>query len=231
MILVSEDFEHFQAHKLVLASSSDFFMSAFLKLKSSIPVIFLHDMKGEEIKSLLQFIYEGKTQVPQENIVRFFSVAKKLKIKGLGELDHEAEEKMGNEKKRARIPLSQIHKGTREVLKDVRNSLNIHEQSRIIDDHMMVGDESFELGKTEDNEETMSLSSEIPLLGSFRTVKSQGDLTSSLVIKRDNYESTEKENRPKEPVTNEAKYFCKPCGKAFRAKNSLYMHNFQHHRK
>ena len=97
--LISEDFEYFHANKLVLSANSEFFMGAFDNLKTTSPVIWLHEVKGEDIKSLLQFVYEGKTEVPEENLSRLLPVARKLQIRGLGETGNEKSEKECNEKK------------------------------------------------------------------------------------------------------------------------------------
>lgn len=77
-----------RAHKLVLSASSAVFRSLFRNtnavLKSSNePCIFMLDVKAEDFKSLLNFMYEGQVNVAHDNLNDFLALAEKLQVRGL----------------------------------------------------------------------------------------------------------------------------------------------------
>ena len=81
--LVSDDGVQISAHKVVLAACSTFFKNT---LKSGIhphPLIFLSGISSVNINSLLEYIYEGKVAIHQEQLESFLETATKLKITSL----------------------------------------------------------------------------------------------------------------------------------------------------
>ena len=82
--LVSEDFQEFGAHRVILASASEKFRK-ILQLKSHErnPLIFLRGLASKQVSSLLHFIYEGKVDVPTEDLATFIDVVTEFKIDGL----------------------------------------------------------------------------------------------------------------------------------------------------
>ena len=67
--LVSEDEKYFSAHRNILSSVSPVLRRILLGLpREQFPVIFLKDVKGEHLESLLHFIYNGQMDLKQENI-------------------------------------------------------------------------------------------------------------------------------------------------------------------
>ena len=83
--LVTDDAQHIAAHQLVLSSSSDFFKDIIEKCNSSSPCIYLSGVNSKELYKVLDFIYEGKTQVQQEDMDTFMTIVKILKINGIKE--------------------------------------------------------------------------------------------------------------------------------------------------
>ena len=84
--LLSEDFSHVAAHKIILSGSSGFFESIFQKCDSlSQPVIYLKGVKLKDLNHILSFIYTGEVGVKQEDLKSFLGAAAELKIKGLSE--------------------------------------------------------------------------------------------------------------------------------------------------
>jgi len=84
--LVSGDGIKIRAHKVVLASLSDEFESM---LRNENPqqqtLLYLRGVEYSQMVSLLDFIYNGKVSINQDQLDRFLSLANDLKIKGLGE--------------------------------------------------------------------------------------------------------------------------------------------------
>ena len=81
--LACEDGQLFSAHKVILASSSPFFMGILKKYKSPEPLIFLRGLKSEDLSVLLDFFYFGEANIDQESLDVFLGLADDLKVLGL----------------------------------------------------------------------------------------------------------------------------------------------------
>ena len=81
--LACEDGQMISAHKVILASSSPFFMNILKTFKNPHPLIFIRGVKSEELSAIVDFLYFGETNVEQENIEAFLALADDLKILGL----------------------------------------------------------------------------------------------------------------------------------------------------
>ena len=81
--LVSDDEDSFPAHKFVLAGSSSFFQNILKKNPHPVPLLYLSGVSSQYLKHALDFIYEGKVEIDQQNLPHFLSVGEKLKISGL----------------------------------------------------------------------------------------------------------------------------------------------------
>ena len=81
--LVSEEGEHISAHKVVLSTSSDFFKDVLKKANHINPLIFLSGFNSKVLAAVLDYIYNGKVNIYQEEIDIFLESAQKLKIHGL----------------------------------------------------------------------------------------------------------------------------------------------------
>ena len=72
------------AHKLVLSACSEYFKSIFQSNKKhSNPIICLHGLDYNNLKNILDYIYNGEVQIYQDHIDRFLKVAKKFKLEDL----------------------------------------------------------------------------------------------------------------------------------------------------
>ena len=81
--LISEDGQHLQAHKVILFSSSPFFMNILKSNKHPHPLVYLKGFKSKDLQSIIDFMYYGVTEVYQENLDSFLSIAEELQLKGL----------------------------------------------------------------------------------------------------------------------------------------------------
>ena len=81
--LACEDGEQLEAHKVVLASSSPFFMELLQKNKHPHPLVYMMGVKYEDLEAIIDFLYTGEANVSKENLDRFLSVAEDLKLNGL----------------------------------------------------------------------------------------------------------------------------------------------------
>lgn len=80
-----------RAHKLVLSASSTIFRQLFRNNDQSLlhhsqtvePVLMMWDVKSEDLKLLLDFMYQGQVNVAHENLNSFLALAERLQVRGL----------------------------------------------------------------------------------------------------------------------------------------------------
>ena len=90
--LISDDQEPIPAHRVVLSTCSEFFKSVFHKNVHANLVLFLSDMKSNEVNQILDYIYYGEIHLFQDHIERFLQIAQKLKLEGMGDPTAQNEE-------------------------------------------------------------------------------------------------------------------------------------------
>ena len=109
--LACEDGQQFEAHKVILASSSPFFQNILKGIKHTHPFLYLSGMKGDELSAILDFLYCGEANVDQKNLESFLVIAEQLQLIGLmGERETESRigEKTGNKIFAKRSPSASI---------------------------------------------------------------------------------------------------------------------------
>ena len=80
--LVCQD-KQVEAHKVILSACSPFFRSILMRNPHPHPLLYLKDVKYENMEGLLEFMYQGEVKVPQDELGPFLAVAEELKVKGL----------------------------------------------------------------------------------------------------------------------------------------------------
>merc|ERR1719187_3211643 len=108
--LACEDGQQVEAHKVILASSSPFFLNLLRKNKHPHPLIYMRGLKSKDLLALLDFLYFGEANVYQENLDSFLAVAEELQLKGLmgSSAEEKAEENIKPKtKKKAPKPVQQ----------------------------------------------------------------------------------------------------------------------------
>merc|ERR1712150_7593 len=81
--LACEDGQQVEAHKVILASSSPFFLNILRRNKHPHPLIYMRGLKSEDIVAMIDFLYFGEANVYQDNLDSFLAVAEELQLKGL----------------------------------------------------------------------------------------------------------------------------------------------------
>ncbi|XP_018561274.1 zinc finger protein 131-like [Anoplophora glabripennis] len=82
-VTLSVGTQHVKAHKIILAMCSVYFLQLFQEMKTTHPVVVLHNVSIDDIRAILSFVYRGQCVVSQEQLPSLLSVAKLLKIQGL----------------------------------------------------------------------------------------------------------------------------------------------------
>ena len=97
--LVTDDNKQMSAHKLVLSACSEYFKGIFKNNKSHVnPILCLTGINSEDLKNILDYMYNGEVHIFQEHLDRFLEVAQMFRLEGLKEKAAKAEEENVNMK-------------------------------------------------------------------------------------------------------------------------------------
>ena len=81
--LACSDNSQVKAHKAVLSASSKFFNNILKMNKGPNLVLYLKGVSHQDLRSLIEFIYSGQTNVQKNSLNSFLEAAEELKIEGL----------------------------------------------------------------------------------------------------------------------------------------------------
>ena len=87
---VCEDGTHIETHKVILASSSPFFMEMLKKNKHPHPMIYMRGMDADTLVAMVDFLYYGEANLTHGNLDVFLGLAEELRLKGLTGLSNES---------------------------------------------------------------------------------------------------------------------------------------------
>ena len=81
--LVSDDKHQASAHKIALSASSEYFKSILKSNKHSHPMLCLPGVNSEDLKNILDYIYNGEIQILQDQLDQFLNIAQRFQLEGL----------------------------------------------------------------------------------------------------------------------------------------------------
>ena len=81
--LVSDDKHQVSAHKVALSASSEYFKSILKSNKHSHPMLCLPGVNSEDLKNILDYIYNGEIQILQDQLDQFLNIAQRFQLEGL----------------------------------------------------------------------------------------------------------------------------------------------------
>ena len=70
-------------HRVVLAAASTHLRALLGRWRHPHPLLIFHNIKGSELRAIVDFIYTGKVTVAEASLASFLKVAEKLQVKGL----------------------------------------------------------------------------------------------------------------------------------------------------
>merc|ERR1712133_205182 len=233
--------EFINAHKLVLAASSDFFQNIFRKCQKTNPLIILKSTTAmSQISSLLDFLYNGEVKIDPENLQGFLEVGNELKIKGLA--DHEPDSKS---EKNVYAPYSNsssqlLQSHTMSLLQssDIQSFPSYEEICKVSlgmeYTEPLTNDTVFEVSSNLGSNEYQSLRGEkeedveqshSPGTPFLFANSGFGLWKCKRCGKEDKSRSVIKEH-VKAHLGNNHIYFCSVCGKSYKTKNALRVHKY-----
>lgn len=83
-----------KAHKMVLSACSNYFKELFLANPCKHPIVILKDMKFEDLRAIVNFMYKGEVNVSQNQLGALLKTAEVLRVKGLTEVNESDAEKI-----------------------------------------------------------------------------------------------------------------------------------------
>ena len=72
-----------EAHKVILAASSNFFKKVLKNIKHSHPLIYMKGVKFTDLEAVLNFLYHGEVNVAEADLNNFLDLCGELEVKGL----------------------------------------------------------------------------------------------------------------------------------------------------
>ena len=84
--LVCDDLKELRAHKVILSACSSVFRQMLQGRNNPNSIVFLKGVSQINMDLILQFIYNGETAFPQDNLETFLDVARSLNIKELSDV-------------------------------------------------------------------------------------------------------------------------------------------------
>ena len=79
--LVTDEGQHIKAHKIILSAGSHLFSDIFLKSNQTNMLIYLKGIDSVQLEYILDFLYNGKASVGQEELKEFLETGKELQVK------------------------------------------------------------------------------------------------------------------------------------------------------
>ena len=225
--LVSEDGIHIETHKVILASSSPFFMEILKKNKHPHPMIYMRGIKADELVVMIDFLYYGEANVKQESLDVFLGLAKELKLKGLTGSSSEGniEEGLRN-KVTAPENNSEERKHHVTTTRDIQNPSNVY-NSDTKTESRSVALVSVEADQLEEQIKSMMTMTENEVANGKHMRKAYA----CNVCGKEGHPANIKTHIESNHIESNITHSCDICGKLYRSRNGLRLHKAMDHYK
>jgi len=122
-VTIGCDRNFLKAHKLVLAACSPYFQQLFMANPCKHPIVILKDVRFQDLKSLVEFMYRGEVTVNHDQLPSLLKTAETLQIKQLAEMmtrsaSYDAPVQSFQRKKRKRPKVKRLSGGNGPVSQD-----------------------------------------------------------------------------------------------------------------
>lgn len=85
-VTLAAEGKQLHAHKVVLSACSTYFQALFTSNPCQHPIVILKDIKYNDLKTMVDFMYYGEVNVSQDQLPAILKTAETLKVKGLAEM-------------------------------------------------------------------------------------------------------------------------------------------------
>ena len=216
--LVSEDHKQISAHKLVLSACSEYFKDIFRNnIKPGYHhLLCLDGINSDDLNNIMDYIYNGEVQIFQENLDRFLTIAQKFKLEGL----------MGNDESH------QNDHGESEVHTKPEEDFALLETPRKKIPNVPRKKMTIEVSTTEKSVISSEFTMEVNNTVDQQIEKcDDGSLKCLVCGKVDSSRNRRADlKRHVETHLEGLSFPCQLCGKTFRSRNALNIHNTRNHR-
>merc|ERR1712129_11702 len=230
--LACEDGQQVEAHKVILASSSPFFLNLLRRNKHPHPLIYMRGLKSEDLVAIIDFLYLGEANVYQENLDSFLVVAEELQLKGLmgSDAEKDTEENYSQTKPKIKTPkhyvqkrkLSKQEDQNHDIIEDSVETKPHPEGTVVVTDYTVAAD-------MQDLDEKVNSMMEVSenIVGG-----SQGNKKKKIckVCGKEGDQTTIQIHIEAHHITG-VSHTCNICGNMFRSKNSRRVHIANQHNK
>ena len=218
--LACEDGTQIEAHKVILASASPFFMNILKKNKHPHPLIYMRGIKADTLVAIVDFLYFGETNVGQENLDGFLALAEELRLKGLSGSAEINDAKYLYEK-----PLQ--GKQYTESVQNVKTPMDVHHtlKEEAFSSEMPIALVSEDLNQLNEQVKSMMDFSGNMLAKGNKTER--GRLCK--VCGKEGLYANIKTHIEANHITSNISFSCDICGKISRSRNGLRLHKAKDH--
>ena len=223
--LACEDGTQVEAHKVILASSSPFFMEILKRNKHPHPLIYMRGIKADDMVAMVDFLYYGEANVNQDNLDTFLALAEELKLKGLtGSAGNNEQEHVPEKLSRQNFAQK---KQTSESLLNLPNPINVYnpkarKETSSKSPGTLVSLEAQQLD--EEVKSMMEVSENMVQIGN-RTRPAK----ICKVCGKEGHTTDIKRHIEAHHITNQVSHACDICGKVSRSRHGLRAHKSRDH--
>ena len=238
--LVSGDQKIINAHKIVLSCGSGFFRTFLSNVKNPHPLIFLRGVDAKNLAVLVDFIYYGEVNMPEDDVEDFLSLATDLQVKGLA-MPEEEKPKGENEQKKLKKVEGKHRKRTPIQKSETLENSESKEKVKIEIEPQTLGETSQQdvfrsepiISKfTEDGKVKVNLKERNAVLEKTidSMLKSEGGLWGCSACGKTGANKWVLRNHIETHIEGFV-HMCPQCEKKFRTSNALQFHVFTLHKK
>ena len=221
--LACEDGMQVETHKVILASSSPFFMEILKKNKHPHPLIYMRGIKAETLTAILDFLYFGEASIDQENLDAFLALAEELRLNGLAGSVESSRPKYQNEEPPQKI--TALRKQHKESIRNKSTPMDIN-----IDD-----EPSSEMPVALVSDEVRQLDEQIKSMIDFSenrlTSGKQERLRICKICGKEGIRANIMTHIESNHISSNVFHSCDICGNISRSRNGLRLHKAKRHHK
>ena len=240
--LACDDGTHIGAHRIILAACSSFFRTLFTSNNHSHPWIYLKGITSLELNAVVDFMYQGEVNVPQDDLSQFLAIAEDLKVKGLsgygnlplrerdGKAIGEQNRFVGFENKEMEIGAA-VKNETVMTESNIIENIIKYEHNDEFDQEIYDYNNGLIMVEEEPNvinEKVIEVNAELDKQIEEILIKNNGVWTCKVCGKFANHKSKLKQHV--ETHINGFSHPCGLCGKSYRSRNVLRMHMSRDHK-